>query len=1512
MIQEKAGNEDNAFPSLASNISTVVESQLFKIVISHLAIYLHVLILPMDSGWIVEPPKAAMEVTLMSLVPPDCRMPSQSQPSQSDQVYATSDQNAWLSGTGVRLLHIHAPNAIGTADVAEQIGHQFILRRQAAGSYWARPFAFDFAMVQPTRRPIQDMMIAAILHFFAFACNLETSPRNDLCAMLQDQFGLYNAWLEDDARNMFELFTYQFSDDYLFLLHGLEHCPQESRAILWSLLSDLAERSEECFRFVVTSGDAHLLSSEICNSGVHYDECRLDDLYAGPEPLDHEANMKSMVLRLSPGGQGRVEIRQLLSKAQHMQHSVLENYISFVQRRTCWPKTASESNLSQFCSLLEALNTNKIPGLILSKLLEAYEDQEQTELALAWVFYGYRPLSPLELVEIVLHTGRSQNPRQTDYSSEKTPRQILQHFRSTLGSFVDFSSCQVRMHADVAELLGEEEDCIWGRVTAAAPQLTLDFLLNYLKSSDTQERLRVLYRQYEAKVKVAGENITPPMEKTGEDALLYAVQALPHHLSMAEVHLDTQSLLKDPQGPYSAWARLYWAMSNPFSRPRGGPCLSAWATWRMVSSSSANMICIRDTLNDHDGKREGEETSDRDSAEISIMVELQNAVRANNKDMAVNLARQLVEKHESASPNRLQDIQWPPSILWRATWLNMVELVDLLLNNGVQPDDISSAHVPSPLFLAAILGLGRLVEILLGYGADVTVKKKPGMKSLVASAAACGHARVVEALVRDTPRLIEEASPATPLYRACYWGSFKVVEALLKMKADVDQPGSTLESAIAMDNPNQSNPPLVAACERGHVNIVRLLLAHGAMVNAPARLDTAISWAAIDARSLDCVRLLLQYGADPNHELLSPPLLTQIMQTSMTDDEKVAMFEVLVNNIPPVLVDKPDVDAYGGKTPLMEAALQGELIAVRWLLEHGADTGTVDNGNRHALYYAVQSKNRAVVEEILKHQALENRNIVASDGCTVLEASIDDLPLFKLLLEANLDPEVENGKGQTALNVAAVEEKVEAVSLLLQRNVDVHHRDKVGWSPILDATGFQPNPEIARLLLERGADPQDSTRDKSTTLHHAALESRPDVLRVLLEFREYLDLDARNDDDKTALSLAYESTTTEEEKECIKLLIRAGADVNYARGEDGRTLLMLAAQAVPSDPNLDDCLLTAPKINENAISRRFGTALTVACRNANFHLASKLLDRGADVNFYAPILGSTPLIAACLPWWSLSQRGVDLDDYFSRSEQLIRELISRGADVNLERGSVVHNALSAAALMGSINAINYLLDKGASVGKRDPLGRQAIHFSAASGLRNFEGLCLAAGDDIRTPDNFGKNVLHWAAQFGHVKTVQSIMRRLSFLSARDRRDFINSKDIDGWTPLAWASRPVIADQWLDCGWSFSEEQNYAATIQFLIEEGADPTMEFQVHPERSDEMITAWKMAKRCQLELPEEIFCLLKSKADVANTTDSTDNDQGNAERSEESLKYVRRSVDCDICLSVSQICPPELQPKY
>lgn len=1441
----------------------------------------------------------------MSLVSPDRRMVSGSQASKPGHLNLALGYSTWLGGNGLRVLHVHSPSAIGAAEVAEHIGHEFVLRNQAIGIHSERPFAFDFAMANPTREPVQNMMMASFLHYFAFACNPDSTSDNEWSNLLQDQFELHNAWTEDDARNLFDIFPARLSGN-LFLLYGLDHCPHASRAVLWSLLADMAARSEESWRFVLTSGDTNFLSSEMSDKGIHYTECLLphEDPYAELDTLDGDVNLEAMVLRLSPRGQGRFQIRQALLRALPMQCSVLENYISFIERRSCWPKTASKSNLSLFCALLEALPTNRNPGAILSRLLRAVEDQEQTMLALSWILCGYRPLSPLELAGIVWHTRRAQSADQTTYPLETTPREVLQNIRSTLGSFVDLSSFQVREYDDVSKLMDGDEDYIWGRARATAPQLILDFLLAYLRSPDVQERLQALYHQYEAKVKAAGQNITPPMEQTGEDILFYSVQALPHHLSGAELDLDTQSLLKDPLGPYSAWARLYWAMSNPFSRPSGGPYLSAWETWRMVSSGPANMIGIREISNGHDDMTEVEEGSNRDLAEISIMADLQNAVRANNKDMAVNLAHQLVENHQSLPQDHSQCIQWPPSILWRATWLDMVELVDLLLNNGVQADDSASAYSPSPLYLAASLGLGQLVEVFLSHGADFTVKRKPSLVSPMIVAAANGLVDVVKTLLRHKPCLMEEASPTTPLYDACYYGAFKVVETLLEMGADVDQPGTTLERANDMESPNWINPPLVVACEEGHVNIVRLLLDHGAKVNAPARFDTAISWAAIDGHSVECVRLLLQHGADPNHELLEPPLLTQIIQERLIPDEdKVAMFDMLVNNVPPVLIDK--ADTYDGMTPLMEAALKGDVTTVRWLLEHGANTRLVDNSNRHALYYAVKVKSRPVVEEILKHQPLENRNIVASDGSTVLGHSLDNVPLLRLLLDAELDPELEFGAKQTILNVAVAEQKVEVVKLLLERNVDVHHRDEQGWSPILDATGFRPNPEITRLLLEHGADPQDSTFSKSNAVHQATRNCRPDVLRILLEFRIALDLDARNVDDDTPLSLAYDDEITEEGKECIKLLIRAGADVNYARNEDGLTLLMIAAMAVTRDPKLDDILLAAPKIDVNAVSSRYGTALVVACRSANFNLAVKLMDRGADVNFCAQVWGSTPIMAVCLPDLYPSQR-VDIDDFFSRSEQMIRELIYRGADVNLGHGFFFYNTLSAAALMGGTNVINYLLDKGASVSKRDPLGRQAMHFSAANGLRNFEALCLATDGDIRAPDDFGKNVLHWAAQFGHVKTIQSIMRRLSFLPARDRREFVNSRDADGWTPLAWASRPVIADLWMCAGWTLSEEQNHAATIQLLIEEGGDPAVEFQVGPDPSSETLTAWKMAKRCQLDLPEEILRMLKPKANTERTGSTGDNQETAEGQTEETRSYVRRTCICNICLSVSHLAHP------
>ena len=94
-------------------------------------------------------------------------------------------------------------------------------------------------------------------------------------------------------------------------------------------------------------------------------------------------------------------------------------------------------------------------------------------------------------------------------------------------------------------------------------------------------------------------------------------------------------------------------------------------------------------------------------------------------------------------------------------------------------------------------------------------------------------------------------SGVTPLWLACSKANAAMVEKLLKAGADPNLALLSGETA------------LMAAAEKGSLDAVKLLLDHGANVNAkePQEGQTAIIWAAAEKHS-DILKVLLEHGAD--------------------------------------------------------------------------------------------------------------------------------------------------------------------------------------------------------------------------------------------------------------------------------------------------------------------------------------------------------------------------------------------------------------------------------------------------------------------------------------------------------------------------------------------------------------------------------------------------------------------------------------------------------------------------
>jgi len=146
--------------------------------------------------------------------------------------------------------------------------------------------------------------------------------------------------------------------------------------------------------------------------------------------------------------------------------------------------------------------------------------------------------------------------------------------------------------------------------------------------------------------------------------------------------------------------------------------------------------------------------------------------------------------------------------------------------------------------------------------------------------------------------------------------------------------------------------------------------------------------------------------------------------------------------------------------------------------------------------------------------------------------------------------------GQTALHIAASEDRVDEVRRLLDRGADIEVLDEEGRSPLVTALDHW-RWNSARAILDHRPHVVASSRmdvvvdlDGSTVLHHlCAWVTRIDIIRRVLDGG--VAVNVRDFDGNTPLHNIRQRT------EFIQLLIEYGADVN-AQNDHGQTPLHIA------------------------------------------------------------------------------------------------------------------------------------------------------------------------------------------------------------------------------------------------------------------------------------------------------------------------------------------------------------------
>ena len=153
-----------------------------------------------------------------------------------------------------------------------------------------------------------------------------------------------------------------------------------------------------------------------------------------------------------------------------------------------------------------------------------------------------------------------------------------------------------------------------------------------------------------------------------------------------------------------------------------------------------------------------------------------------------------------------------------------------------------------------------------------------------------------------------------------------------------------------------------------------------------------------------------------------------------------------------------------------------------------------------------------------------------------LESETPHIEKIEVMIESGLvDVNTKHKWGRTPLHWASRNNAIEVAKLLIERGADVGAKDSNGWTPLHWASRDN-RIEIARLLIELGADVETKDVNGETPLHYASYSNSIETAKLLLDAGA--ELEAKDNDGDTPLHWE----TYWNHIEIAELLIDRGAD----------------------------------------------------------------------------------------------------------------------------------------------------------------------------------------------------------------------------------------------------------------------------------------------------------------------------------------------------------------------------------
>ena len=400
---------------------------------------------------------------------------------------------------------------------------------------------------------------------------------------------------------------------------------------------------------------------------------------------------------------------------------------------------------------------------------------------------------------------------------------------------------------------------------------------------------------------------------------------------------------------------------------------------------------------------------------------------------------------------------------------NHLSIATLLIENGAEI--LSDKQELTPLHLAVRGNHLPIIQLLLENQADVDTRATLGKwgddSNLTPAFLALreGHIAALRMLL-DADADIDARSTSsgqTLLYYAANGRLHEAAEYLLRRGASVDE-GIYREATLGGRHSRSS--PLHAAAFNGDVEMVKLLLAHGADPTiTDSRGETPLHKAGVredkpdpDARGVAVAKLLIEHGASLDAE----------------DDRGLTPLD--------------HAKGWSGKSEPFRFARPSRPGVVEFLRDAG-----------FPLHGAVGANRVDEAQRLINEGA--NLNEGDDRGWTPLHRAmgVEEIEVVRLLLDAGADANAKDNDLLTPLHLAAWEaeaDRTDVARLLIENGADVNAKTEAGWTPLHWAAS-NGHTDLAELLINQGADVNAKLRNGWTPLHRAVEAGHAEVAELL-------------------------------------------------------------------------------------------------------------------------------------------------------------------------------------------------------------------------------------------------------------------------------------------------------------------------------------------------------------------------------------------------------------------------------